>query len=842
MIGGVRMAMLTKIGWHVLALGALAGNYWESAVAQDTKYVDRLGDPLPEEAIARIGSGRLRHADAKYAIFSPDSATLLTVDDDGGIQIWQSSTGKLQAKYHAGATLAGVTFLDQGKTVGALYGDNNLHLVDPKTGKRKSRCKLEGLARPYCAAISPDGKTLAVGRDANLITFHDVATGNEKSRIGQKGDNDLSCCIQLIWSADGKLIAALGSYADETVSIFDVATGAAKFSDVRKDMGINGGQRRSLAMTPAGNMVAVCDSHTWFRKIEAWKNHGGKWETTQSLDVSSKTIHCISWAPNGKWFAVGDWDGKVHLVRIGKGDIRVIQTRAFVQHITFSPDSKTLAATAEDGAVSLWDTETAKPKVALENMLGQVWRLRFSGGSKQIGVLADDFSVWDAASGQLVRRIPLPVQKMQKHSLTRSAISPDGSLLAVGENQANLLYLFDTIAGKEKLQIKGKPFIAYGLAIAPDNQTVFTYEQDQGARARNAATAKQGRAFGLRSFGNRFTTSGDGRFLAVADSSNSSDDCRSVQVFEIATGKEACHILPHAKLNASEIALNFDGSQLAVLTDDQHLNFGKNSEVTIWDVKTARQRVKLVGSTTGIMTFALSTDGRMLATGHQNGSVRLWETATGRERHRFRGHEGSIGALAFTLDDRRLGSSSPEGPVYVWGIFVAAQRKGQGELAPIDLDRAWKDLKGDDSAKAFAALRQLAAAPRQAVGLLKQQLKQAREPKEEQVREWLQQLDNDQFSVRRKAQKELEAFVDQLEDRLRTLGSQSAETKNRVRRLLERLDNGTDVDILPVRGLELLERMDCAESESLLKELAGGAAKARLTREAKAALERRRNY
>src|SRR5262249_28470349 len=63
---------------------------------------DRLGDPLPPGAIARMGSSRLRHTTADRwgwsggfgTVVSPDGKTLLTTSADG-IRAWDLGTGKL---------------------------------------------------------------------------------------------------------------------------------------------------------------------------------------------------------------------------------------------------------------------------------------------------------------------------------------------------------------------------------------------------------------------------------------------------------------------------------------------------------------------------------------------------------------------------------------------------------------------------------------------------------------------------------------------------------------------------------------------------------------------------
>src|SRR5262249_6232973 len=50
---------------------------------------DPNGDPLPEGALARLGTTRLRHgADVTFVAFGPDANTLLTAGQDNTVRLW----------------------------------------------------------------------------------------------------------------------------------------------------------------------------------------------------------------------------------------------------------------------------------------------------------------------------------------------------------------------------------------------------------------------------------------------------------------------------------------------------------------------------------------------------------------------------------------------------------------------------------------------------------------------------------------------------------------------------------------------------------------------------------
>jgi hypothetical protein len=102
-------------------------------------------------------------------------------------------------------------------------------------------------------------------------------------------------------------------------------------------------------------------------------------------------------------------------------------------------------------------------------------------------------------------------------------------------------------------------------------------------------------------------------------------------------------------------------------------------------------------------------------------------------------------------------------------------------------------------------------------------------------------LDSDSFAKRESAERELagvgELARPALERALK--GRPSLEALRRVQGLLDRLrqaPSGEQVRLL--RSVELLEYLGTPEARSLLQALAGGAAEARLTQEARASLER----
>jgi hypothetical protein len=158
------------------------------------------------------------------------------------------------------------------------------------------------------------------------------------------------------------------------------------------------------------------------------------------------------------------------------------------------------------------------------------------------------------------------------------------------------------------------------------------------------------------------------------------------------------------------------------------------------------------------------------------------------------------------------------------------------------LEKLWADLAGRDAAVARAALWRLAAAPGQAVPWLQARLRPAEAPDPRRLERLLADLDSDRFAEREKAAGEIAGLGDLAEPALRKAleGPLSAEARRRARQLREALAGPVRApeELRAVRAVQVLEEVGTTQARRLLQALGEGAAGARLTREAKAALDR----
>jgi hypothetical protein len=239
--------------------------------------------------------------------------------------------------------------------------------------------------------------------------------------------------------------------------------------------------------------------------------------------------------------------------------------------------------------------------------------------------------------------------------------------------------------------------------------------------------------------------------------------------------------------------------------------------------------------------LAMSSDGKSVAVA-KDSSLSLFELATGGERAAFTGHLGPVSAVAFAPNGRSVVTGSGDSTLLIWDLTDRAG-KAQKDVAPrlsaSQLKGLWTDLADGDAARAYRAACTLAAARTQSIPFLAEHLPPARRgPSREQIEPLVRELDADSFAEREKAMKELGRLGEPAAPALRQVlaGKPSLEVRRRIDDLLAALER--QPGLRAARAIEMLERIGTPEARHVLMSLTGGAPEARLTRLAKAAVER----
>jgi WD40 repeat protein len=828
-----------------------ASNAPRNPVQEEEKVrTDRYGDPLPEGALARLGTMRFRHPFWVSGLaFTPDGKTLASSCWDGSVRLWDSATGKETHCFRDPSkpipsrgpiAFDGVALSLDGKTLVALGNHETKYVWDVASGKELHR--LKG-GSGFSLAVSPDGKTVAAGDGEGKIRLWDLKTGKPMRSFKAAARPVRALArpvVALAFSPNSKVLAAGDSAAISatqaehgvsTVRLWDAATGRQS----RELKGHSGGIT-AVAFAPDGRTL-ISASHD--ATLRFWDAATGKNirklqvpdETNiKSLDqykgINSGGVLTVAYSSDSRFLASGSYDGTVRIWDSDTGkELHALRGHGReVTSVVFSPDGKVLASGSFDHTIRLWDAGSGKLLQPRQGADGPVNNLAVSPDGRLAVAVCHDHTIhiWSVATQQ-----QLHILRGHTDFVYAVIFSPDGRVLASGGSDRTVR-LWDAATGRELRRLGEHRFAVYSLAFTPEGNTLLSAEGDDTVRFWDVATGKDIRQIPGINSSEILQLSSDGKLLATADRN-------AVYLLNAKTGKE----LRRFGGSYPRFALSPDGRMLATQSSYKE-------KIRLWNVATGEElrdlgNLKPSPGFVGVCSFVFSPDSRLLALVGKENDIELWELLTGKLRRRFHGHQSGIVPLAFSPDGKSLLSGSNDTTVLIWDVARRLEARS-GLPSETQLQGLWRDLTDGDAEKADRAIHTLAATAEQSLPFLKRHVQPAKIADEKRLTQLIVDLDSDQFTVRERATQELQRRGEGAETALRQALTKSPtlEARRRMENLLAQLHElplSSDT-LRSLRVVEVLEHIGTQDSLRLLKTLADGASQARLTRETKVALER----
>jgi RNA polymerase sigma factor (sigma-70 family) len=467
-------------------------------------------ETLPEGAVARIGSPRLRHADEVFAMaFSHDGRWLATAspgDKDKSVRVWDLTNGA--EKHRIPIAINPRMMTRQVRPVAVAFSEDDKRLLvldahefrtfDVATGKKEVAKVLstekDTPGQPFQreeniigTRFSPDAKTFAFTRRNGELVLGDTATGEVKRTINFAKDVPESertwPPIDIVFTPSGSEVCV--PIMERPMPIFDTATGESKRS-LPKEFVPQYGSPNLAAFTADGRQfISIVATPEEGRRLPIRSVSVADVATGKALRTipMPPQLLVLSVSPNGKLLAVATQANRSMQVRIldlesGK-ELQSMPLSLSASLVTFSPDSRLLAGTCHfDGRVTVWDIRknALHPQSADENMLGagfdRAGRVVVHRDRRRVTI--------DWRSGKVLE----DKANEQRQRGAMFAQSEDGTVhaeLDVSKDKPAkplTILVKQTATGRTVARLEGLSDYPWGMSFADRNQLLVTVTQD----------------------------------------------------------------------------------------------------------------------------------------------------------------------------------------------------------------------------------------------------------------------------------------------------------------------------------------------------------------------------
>jgi WD40 repeat protein len=634
--------------------------------------LDSYGDPLPEGAVARMGTMRLKQMAGGGSVrFTPDGKAVALWGRGRRIQVTDTRSGKTlrEMRIPRFDNVLDARFSSDGQRMliiagSAVGAEGDLYCWKWQTDQAPE--KLVEFYRKQIGAplaLTPKGQ-LVIEEPNGQVAVRDPFAPFTPQGFHRR-DPKRAQIRSAVCSNDGAWLAL----ADRrTVRLMNLADGT-----VRPLVKADRNEAFSLAFS-ADSMLLAVGAYNRPGAIRVWDLKTQE----EKGDFSAKEFGAcaVAFTPDGRLAHAGE-AGKVTLWQIEpQKKLRVIDVGRRVDNISFSPDGKLAAfaiSIAHQRRAVLWDMTADKELCTFERHLREIDALEFSPNGEVLITAGADRTVraWQAETGQQLYKIGQPTPGHFYAKAPRFALSPDGKVLAVAGKREIIFH--DAASGKEVRRLGGLRGPVLAVAYSADGRNIAFLGLEPPRKPRGPfddvrvphpyvqmREIKTGRVVldihDLHHSTRDIALSSDGKYVATGTVQGSYG---KVHVWDAATEKQLLEI------SGTRPVFSPSGSTLAV--------FATGSRVGLWDVGALKELIRFRHVCHNSFALAFSPNGKVLAAAandHDRGQLGcLYDVSSGRIVWATPGHgAGGIRAVAFSPDGSLLATGGEDATAVVWQL------------------------------------------------------------------------------------------------------------------------------------------------------------------------------
>ena len=593
------MASLLRFRKLVLTLAVLCA---QPCQGQSVK-TDLYGDPLPEGAVARLGTVRLRHsADVIAAALSPDGKLLVSCGGDASIRLWDLADGKQRWIYRTdGSWDTKLAFAPDGTWLAAAVGPV-VHRIEVATGQSPGPIVRHSQAI-HSLKFAPSAKFL-VSSSADILNSGEVRL------------TEIASHKELFRCPVHRIDPAIALSRDERVIIFDRPEGGIEARRIADGVLVyQAGPGAWSQLAPDGatmlEEVRSGDRAAIVRDVATGKEK-------YRLKLNSEEM--IYFSPVGKSLLVQGFNEATREFDLASGRLLRAHTDSHLYFREMAPNSKSMAYVEIPSPTSDRFKLTLKSRDNGAELLGLrltapldfTDRFKFTTDSRCLAIIRNGdaqfgcgtgvgtwfgaskpaaFEIRDLADGaSLVHQEYGSGTKFGSNQM-RLEFTPD-SARAVTWGSRPAIRAWQIRAGQELTERPGHEDAIRTGAVSVDGASLFSVDEGDGVIVWDSANGRRLKEMprtGLQV--KQLAMSPDGRYLAMLEVK----ECwvEVVSIWDAQTGRmlarlgrkfEFCHWLPDFP-NLHAIAFAPDGTLRVVGT---LLTENKGKKLLVWEVDVAK--------------------------------------------------------------------------------------------------------------------------------------------------------------------------------------------------------------------------------------------------------------
>ena len=576
-----------------------------------------------------------------------------------------------------------ITFTDDGRTGFAdqPYTPAHVTIWDTTNGQRLQQLAVPADTYLSSLAVSSTGQRLAAGFGNNTIQLWDVDSGEPVAvldgtlaEFSPDGLHivttpygiDAEAAVRLYDAEDGRLVeqwpGERAVFAPNSLLAVESA-GAVRLVDLETGRVLQAFNGRFPTFSPDSQLLAVNAGGT----LTIYRLADGV--LLQSLGAGISTVSALAFSPDNRTLAAAveqcpypggcAFDESVsQLWRLADGMLLGQWAREdFAPWPVFLPNEQGLLW-ANARSLELIDPDDGSPIANLGSYSGELSGLGVSLDSSEL-VSTQAYGsyprLWSLASHQTT-----DTQAVQgdQYGFQDPLFLPDGRSILLGRElwMRSGSPAYPVLA--EFLQDKTPA----SAALSPDGSTLAVGMMEGELILWNLVTDQLAQALdGFTGEVSSLSFAQDGRVLAAAYLYPD----YIVQLWSLPAGEPLGSIAGHEwSHELTRVCLSPDGARLAAVAINQDSR--DLGTVEVWDTTSGALVYSLAGA--GLLDAAYSPSGELIATGGNDRTVRLWRASDGQLLHTLIGHSDFITDLAFTPDGRSLVSAGNDGVVIQWGL------------------------------------------------------------------------------------------------------------------------------------------------------------------------------